>query len=385
MEQSLLPQFLDTTDNKHQALIKGFIWSRNHKNGWKWCDNIDRSGWTPSQIGQFLAYLPFTKEAWDRVDQWLEKNQEEYWSRTGVPPAYGDLSIAVKKLIEHNRPHSALGCLYWMHHNNQPINVDQCVRALLALPSSKEPMSEECDPYRIVELIKFLQSEPSVSQEDLLKVEWVHLPLLDQGEETGPKFLWGKLADDPEVFCEAIRLIYHSKKKKQPSKEPSQKAKAMAENAFRLLHCWETPPGAQDNGTFNTDKFKKWIKRVKTICTESGHLEVALIHIGEVLIHAPADPNGLWINRTVASALNEPDAKNMRDGFYAGTLNSRGAHRVDPTGKAEKELAEDFRLKAKEVENTGFHRFAVTLKNLTNYHEREAKRIIDGHSQRPTE
>ena len=338
IEQSLLPQFLDTVDSKHKDLVSGFIWRRNYNNGWQWCDSIDKSEWTPSQVGQFLAYLPFTEEAWDRVDQWLEKNQGEYWSRTPARqhPDAADLAPAVKRLIEHDRPYAALNCLHWMCYRNQPINVDQCVRALLAVPSSKELMYEQYDPYLIVKLIKFLQSEPSVSQEDLCKIEWKHLPLLYLDEDTGPRFLGSRLANDPEFFCEAIWSIYRSKKEEQPPKEVSQEAKAIAENAFRLLENWETPPGVQEDGAFKAEEFKEWIQRVTTLCTESGHLEVALGHIGEVLLHAPADPDGLWIHRTVASALNEADAEEMRAGFWRGKFNSRGAHWVDPhwqTGK----------------------------------------------------
>jgi hypothetical protein len=120
---------------------------------------------------------------------------------------------------------------------------------------------------------------------------------------------------------------------------------------------------------------------VKEACTESGHLEVALIHVGRVLIHAPADPGGLWMHRAVASALNDRDAKEMRNSFKTGTYNSRGFYEVDPTGKPERELAELFRRKAGEVENAGFHRFADTLRSLADDYEREAERIVVEHQK----
>jgi len=382
IEQTLLPHFLDTADKKHKALVSGFIWKRYHINGWRWCDNIDKSGWTPEQIGHFLACLPFTKEAWDRVSHWLEEHQGEYWSRTGANAyrADGDLSIASEKLIEHGRPHSAINCLNRMRHAKQPINVEQCVRALLAALSSSEP-SYAMDGYHIVELIKFLQLEPSVAQEDLFKVEWAYLPLLDRHRGAAPKLLESRLASDPEFFCEVIRLIYRSKKEDEPSKEPSEESKAIATNAWRLLHEWKTPPGSRDHEAFSAGHFNEWLQRVKTLCSESGHLEVALINIGEVLIYAPADPNGLWIHQTVATALNDRDTEDMRDGFRTATYNSRGVHWVDPTGKPEKEMAEQFRRKAEDVENAGFQRFAVTLRDLADGYEREAERIIAEHQQ----
>ena len=104
---------------------------------------------------------------------------------------------------------------------------------------------------------------------------------------------------------------------------------------------------------------------MKEICEESGHLDIALIQIGGVLIHCPPDINGLWINNTVANALNERDAEKMRRGFETGIRNSRGVYSVDPTGKPERELAEQYRQKAEDVENAGHHRLAETLRSIS--------------------
>ncbi len=386
LEQALLPRFLDTPYNKHKALVNGFIWKRHHIKGWEWSDNINKSEWTPEQLGDFLACLPFAKGAWDRASRWLKENQGEYWSRTSATPyqADGDLEIAVEKLIEYGRPHAAINCLDRMRHDNHPIRVKQCVRALLAAVSSDEPI-HAMDTYHIVELIKFLQAEPSVGQDDLFKVEWAYLPLLDGHSGATPKLLESRLTRDPKFFCEVIRLIYRSKKKDQKSYESTEESKAIATNAWRLLREWKTPPGIQEDGAFSTEHFNKWIQCVKTLCVESGHLEVAMIHIGEVLIHVPSDPNGLWIHRAVAKALNDRNADDMRSGFRTGTYNSRGAHWVDPTGKPEKELAEQFRRKAEDVENAGFQRLAVTLRDLAESYEREAQGIIDEHKHRDEE
>lgn len=386
IERTFLPHFLDSADNKRKALVSGFIWRRYHDKSWEWCDNIDKADWTPEQVGQFLAYLPFTKGAWDRASEWLQAHESEYWTRTGANAyqADGDLAIAIEKLLEHGRPHAAINCLDRMRHDKQPIDSDQCVRALLAALSSREP-SYAMDGYHIVELIKFLQAEPSVNQDDLFRVEWAYVPLLDRHRDAAPQLLEITLANDPEFFCEVIRRIYRSKKEDQPSREPTEESNAIATNAWRLLHEWKTPPGTQKDGTFSEGRFTEWLQRVKEVCTESGHLEVALVHIGEVLIHTPPDPDGLWIRRAVAVALNDREADDMRAGFRTGTYNSRGVHWVDPTGKPERELAEQLRSKAEEIENAGFQRFAVTLRGLADGYDRDAERTISDHKDRKDE
>jgi hypothetical protein len=379
-ESVLLPHFLDSADSKRKALVRGFIWRRYNLEGWNWCDNLDKSDWTYKQVGNLLACLPFTKETWDRASEWLKVHESEYWTRTdaNANQADSDLAVAIEKLIEHGRPHAAINCLDWMRHAKHPINSDQCVRSLLGARSSSEP-SYVIDAYNIVELIKFLQTEHSTNQDDLFRVEWAYVPLLNRHRDAAPQLLEYRLANDAEFFCEVIRLIYRSQNDEHQPRKPTEKSKAIATNAWRLLHEWKTPPGTQDDGTFNEEGFTEWLQKVKESCTTSGHLKVALIQIGEVLIHAPSDPDGLWIRRSVAAALNDREADDMRDGFRTGTYNSRGVYWVDPTGKPEKELAEQFRSKAEEVENAGFQRFAVTLRGLADDYDREAKRIADDH------
>ncbi|WP_027182907.1 hypothetical protein [Desulfovibrio inopinatus] len=382
LEQSLFPHFLNSTDNKHKALVSGFIWRRYQLKGWDWCDAIDKSDWTPEQVGHFLTCTPFTKETWDRASEWLQKNEREYWTRTGgnAYQANDALTIAIDKLIEYGRPYAAINCLSRMRHSKLPIDTNQCVRALRAALSSNEP-KYAIDEYNLVELIKFLQAEPSVNKDDLFSVEWAYLPLLDRDRDAAPQLLESRLADVPEFFSEVIRLIYRSKENDQTPKAATKESMAIATNAWNLLHNWKTPPGTQENGTYSGERFTKWLQKVKTICVESGHLEVALISIGEVLIHTPKDPDGLWIHRAVATALNDREADDMRNGFSMGIYNSRGVHGVDPTGRPERMLAQQFRSKAEEIENAGLHRFANTLRGLANGYDREAERVIAEHKR----
>lgn len=385
-ERTLLPNFLDSTDSKHKVLVNGFIWRRYHLEGLQWLDGLDKSDWTPKQLGQLLAGLPFTKQIWQRASEWLQHHESEYWTRTSANAyqADDDLATAIEKLIEHGRPHAAINCLASMLHTNQNVDSTLCARTLLASTSSSEP-SYAIDGYHIVELIKFLQTQASTNEDDLFRIEWAYIPLLDHHSGAAPKLLESRLANDPDFFSEVIQLIYRPKSEDTPSREPNEESKALAKNAWRLLHRWKTPPGTQQDGTFSEDRFTEWLQRVKESCTTSGHLEVALINIGEVLIYTPNDPDGLWINRVVAGALNGREANEMREGYRIGTYNSRGAHWVDPTGKPEKELAEQFRKKAEAIENAGFQRLAITIRGLADSYEHDAERIISNHKDRESE
>jgi hypothetical protein len=262
---------------------------------------------------------------------------------------------------------------------NKTFNNTQTIKALLDAVSSAET-DYSMDGYEIVEIIKALQDNPDINQDDLFRIEWAYLPLLTgPGKSGSPKLLEQKLASDPDFFCEAIRLLYRSKKQTTSEKESTEQQKMMAENIWRLLNDWKTIPGTRTDGTFCVEDFNRWLNRIKTECELSGHLAVALITIGQVLIHYIPDLDGLWIHRALAEALNAEDAEDMRHGFRTGIFNSRGVYCVDPTGKPEKELATKYKQQAEELENAGYYRFAITLKSLADSYKRDAERIIEEH------
>jgi hypothetical protein len=209
--------------------------------------------------------------------------------------------------------------------------------------------------------------------------------LLNRHSGAFPQLLENKLANDPDFFCEVIQLVYKSKKKEHELKELTKETEVIAENAWHLLFEWKTPPGTKKNNEFNAKCFVSWLERVKETCVRTGHLEVSLINIGNVLVHAPVDPNGLWIHTEIATALNDREHEYMRRGFRTGINNLRGAYWVDPTAKPEKDLAKQFQTKADEVENAGFQRFAVTLRGLADSYAKEADYIIMEHEKESNE
>ncbi len=372
----ILPELLGTKTDKLAQFVSGFVWGRYLRLGWNWVDQVDISGWTPEQIGQFLAYLPFISETWKKSQTLLGQNETAYWKKVSVNPyqTEDDLDPAIDKLLEHGRPNDAIRCIAKMLHDKQPIDNSKAVKVLLAAVSIEES-GHAMDVYDIIEIIKALQDDPNTNPDELFQVEWVYLPLLNQYNDASPKLLEQRLSSDPEFFCEIIRTVFRSKNAEIPDEEPTELQKNIAMNAYRLLREWKIPPGCQTDGSFDSDVYNDWLNEVKASCEESGRLEIALSQIGSVLIHTPPDPDGLWIHHSVAEALNSKNTEEMRNGFSLEIFNSRGVYCVDPTGKPEKELAAKYRQQAEEVEAHGYHRLAATLRVLAGSYDWEAERI----------
>lgn len=372
VDQAILPRLLEAKEKAFSELAGGFVWGRFRTLEWPWVDALDTANWSASQIGQFLACLPFAQTTWDRLTRLLGQDESPYWTRAAVNPYAAEvgLEFAVDRLVQHGRPYAAVNCLAAMRHKEQPISSELACRALMSVrDSSEEP--HVTDAYDLRAVIKAIQDNPDTNPDDLFRVEWAYLPFLEHDGGSSPRLLEQRLADDPAFFCEVIRILYRSKHQTDPVAESSQQEKDIAANAYCLLHNWRTPPGKRKDGTFDADGLCAWLDQVKSLCTQSGHLEVALLTVGHVLTHMAPDPDGLWIARAAAEALNAPDAKDMRDGFTTQLYNSRGVHGFT-AGREEREIAQKYRTQADEVEAHGYQRLAAALRSLADMYDREA-------------
>lgn len=379
----ILPDMIEDDDLKVKEFTSAFVLAKFRRLGWPWANQVAAEKWSKEQIGIFFSYLPSTQNTWDSVGRLLGEDEIEYWKRAAAS-AYVEsenLDYAIDKLIRYKRPNAAITYLYLGLHKKSKLNKILAIKALKDAVTTEEP-PYAFDTFQIVEVIKALQNDPEVSPDDLFDVEWAYLQLLTGPGNTGtPESLEIKLATEPNFFCELIRRIYRSKYERKTKKETTEQEKAIATKAWLLFRIWKRIPGITENNNFSTKQFKEWLLKVKTTCGESGHFDAAMNTLGEALIHSPSDPDGLWIHRTVAEALNEEDAEQIRIGYYRGIINARGSHWVDPSGKPEKELAEKYRRQADGIEDAGYFRFAQTLRKLAKIYEEEAKRIIEDYKK----
>ncbi|MBS1992705.1 MAG: hypothetical protein JSS83_19435 [Cyanobacteria bacterium SZAS LIN-3] len=378
MDIHFLPVALTSDNRRMQQFLFGYVRARFHREGWKWVKQLSIANWSRTEIGKFFSLLPFRSDIWEEVSESLGNSDEEYWLQVNPNPfeASDGLDFAVCKLIDNGRPALAIACLNRAIHDKQPLNVREAERALLGLLDSGE-LSKAADKYDVLAVIKALQEDPSADSKVVGKLEWQFLQLLDRDLGMAPKLLEQRLASDPAFFCEVIRSVYRSENQPKESRiDPTPQEQVIAKNAYTLLHDWQTPPGLNSDGSFSPEAFRHWLAKTREIAADSGHLSVALTHVGCVLYYSPKDPNGLWIDRSIAEALNDKTADKLRTGFVQQIFNSRGVHWVDPSGQQERELSEQYQGKAEDVENAGYQRLATSLRALAESYAREAEQVM---------
>jgi hypothetical protein len=373
IDHALLPDHLDTPDEALSAVVAAFAAMRFWKAGWSWFERVvapDRS--TEKKIA-LLTLIPATQETSRRAEQLLGPDASAYWKRAGVNPwaEKEDVVAGAEKLLQNDRPIAALNALAMLSYQKAAFPPELAVRTLIALLSNER--AGKIEHYDVLELIKWLQENPDANRDSVLQVEWSYLPWLIREEGAEPKTLECAMAQDPQFFSELVRSVFRSKNEECKNDSRSETERNDAQNAFRLLHGWRTVPGTQSDGTFDDEAFIRWLADVEQITEESGHLDVAMGQVGEVLASAPPDAKGLWINSTIAKALDSKDAAQMRSGFMRGRINLRGAY-WGTGGAEELRIAADYRAKAEALDNGGYPRFAGTVRDLAKSYEREARR-----------
>jgi hypothetical protein len=375
VDAALLPSYLEVDEKPLSIFIRGFVWGRFWTKKWEWVDKVIANTWTAKQKAILLSIVPFMKEGWERAEQQLGNDVGLYWERVSAHPwgLRGEhLQEGVEKLLQHNRPRAALSCMARLVHEKIDFPPDLGIRTLKACLTTDEK-SGVLDQHAILELIRWLQENPATNQTHLFQIEWAYLPLLDHEFGGVPKTLEQELARNPSFFCEIISTIFRSDKVERVEREWTEQEKNIARNAYKLLMAWKTVPGTIRDGSFDATAFVAWLDDAKQRTRDSGHFDVAMSQVGQTLVYAPVDPNGLWIHRSVAEALNSKDAGKLRSGFTMELFNMRGVHGFS-AGKEEREIAAGYRAKAEALEREGYHRFATAMRELAEGYERDAER-----------
>lgn len=375
LDNAIIKDLPIESNKKFYSFINGYLKQSFKDNGELWLNTFAEENWSDNKKAVFLSCLPFVACVWHFADSWMT-DESKYW--TTVDIQWGedepDYKFAIEKALEYNRPDLAIECLAWSLHHKQEICFNSSTRALKKLAESN--YVTKVDRWHITQIIKNLQNriKSDEDKKDLIIVEFLYLPFLDTSADRNikPTELNNALATDPGFFQEIIGMLYKSDK----GTESQNKNEFFVHNAFRLLHQWDVLPGLNSDGNFEYSTFKQWYERVLNLCEQSGHLNVAKRHIGNVLFYTPADKDGFWINKDVASLINEENNDDLRRGYRQKAINSRGVSVVDFSGKKDRARAKDYSQKADELEKYGFLNFAETLKDLAKDSERDALRSI---------
>lgn len=372
-EDAIITVFVESIDIKELGLSKGFIIERFAHKGYKWIKNILKPEESTKKKIELLLLLPFEKETWDLVTAWLGKEQIEYWENASVWRSGNDTPrFVIEWLITAKRTAAAIYLIANAVSKRGTYDIElSCT--VLEEHVKNQTHSDSMTGYYVSKIISWLQIY-CLDKERLTLIEWKYLQVL---EETKPKTLFSRLANDPDYFMSFLCILYNRKDKKEEQKITDEN---IISQTWHLFDAWDYMPGMQEDGTFDVESMKKWIEVVKEKSLAEDRYDVAMHTIGKISFYAPPNSDGFFIHESVAEMLDDRDAENQRRGYDIQVYNSRGAHYVDSTGLEEEKIALEWEERAVEAEKRSYIRFACLLRSIANSFRRDGERNIAEHN-----
>lgn len=369
--EELAPILPMCKDVRHETFCANVINAFFKRNGIAAINEIEIPRDNTELIAFVLRHAPFTQELMNLVPVYLPGNEAEFWGAVQIPSYYSrhadyDVISVVHTLMKHQRTPAAILLLGDAVNDLQP---DPQLVCDMLVQAPTEQKLEKVDPDATRELIRYLQESSKIDLKTLSQIEFFYLVWLDEDSEVKPKAIEYLLANDSLCFCELMAATY---KKRHADSEKKALPKAVSNRIFQITFQYRVVPGTDWNGNFCSDVFEKWIKEVVEWSRENDRFEVSMHTVGGALSYVAFDDAGL-VDASIMAELNKPENEELRRGYKLGTFNQRGVHWIDPEGKPEKELAEQYQKRAEAVEALGYSRFAGLLRDIATGYLKEAE------------
>ncbi len=375
----------DFLNNESDELrfVHGFIFRKSILEGINWVfglyEKLKQKDLNKKSLAQLFIPLDQNKDLWDFIDSTDISIREDYW--LNVHPHFYHISpdekvIGLKYLIEYKRYYSAIDIC---SDFGKEIPSHLIVEILEKAATERASENISIDGYDVNILFETLDEREDIEPQNLIKLEWLYLSILaSYGNKRSPKLLHSELSKSPEFFIEVLKWVYkpdNDELVETDSKELSdEQIINMAKQAYDLLHTWKQIPGVDESGKIDFEFLNDWVNKVRELAGECGRIEVADMHIGQVLAQYPKKDNN-WPSDEICTIIESINTDSIKNNFACAVFNQRGTVTKSPFegGDQERKLAEYFNDLATNHKNK-FPSVASVLEKLSKSYEQDAKR-----------
>lgn len=310
------------------AFAHGFISQKLRCEDFSWMQALVQEllekGYSDKAVANALFPVRLGQELWNYIDSLGEGVQREYWLR--MRPYFNGLTdeeiiVCISKLLQYRRFSSVVE-VAWC--NLTPIPSDMLIDILSGW--GQEPRC--LTGYGIQGVFEELNQRADVDKATYLELETLYLPLLTRkGTQAGVPHLEEELASNPESFVQLLKWLYQPKNKDRQREEQeglsAEQRQNAAERSYLMLETWKKIPGIQEDGTIDGTKLREWIDAARALARECDRLEVADMHIGQLLAKYPED-SPYWPERKIFQVIEDINTEELKEGYLVGMWNKQG-------------------------------------------------------------
>lgn len=325
---------------------------------------------------RLFVCAPFKASTWRLLDGYSEDIRAGYWK--DVVPSWGrhtpaELTEMIDRLLEAQRSRAAF---HAVHMDFKDIETSRLKRLLRDVATvNAEPAGQfKLDRYYISEALDSLDGRAGVTRDEMAQLEFLFIDALDHSEHGIPN-LESQIAQSPEIFAQAVALVYRRSDEGEDPPEwrienPEQRA-AVASAAYSFLDQIKKIPGTDENGHIDTAALVAWVAQARQLLQKHARGIIGDQCLGQLLARAPEGENGMWPCEAVCEAMEEMASSEIGRGFSIGVHNSRGVHVRGKGGEQERELAAKYRTWAERL-YFDYPYVAGVIEDIAESYEREA-------------
>lgn len=385
-EADLVSRTLGSDDEALRKCGLGFVSGRFVKRGWEWADEYLSRGREVSddRLTRFACALPFEPRTWDAVSQLGEQVEAGYWREVNESRLRHEeghvVERGVLKLLGAARPYAALAVASASVDRSSGASAirPEVVARVLEEAARVNPSRETPGIYRgglsyEIQRLFIALSKVDFDASCLARLEFAYLPLLERGEYDA-SVLERELSTNPSFFADVMELVYRASGERE-SAPVSEDESARAHRGYQLLQSWKRLPGTDEQGRIHRDALTGWVREARRLCEDTGRLEACDRVIGQMLAHAPADPDSLWPTAAVRDVLEATASGDLEHGLEIGITNKRGVYSkaYDEGGKQERSLSEQYEVWASRTADA-WPRTAAVLRKVARSYRCDARR-----------
>ncbi|WP_420269098.1 hypothetical protein [Klebsiella pneumoniae] len=299
---------------------------------------------TPDRAGKILASLRDSQEIWNIIERFEDNISEKYWLQKQPIAMMGktsDLFVIMDKYIERGRGLAAIISASQRLSEIPSTTLLYLLDIVVKEINSQDIQFDTMLSYYVKKVFDELKQRSDVSETDLAFKEMTYLPCFPDRDE--PLILHRLMMKKPEVFIEAICIVYRSDEDEQT--EPSELEVKRATSIYRLLEKLQILPGQIDN-EIDQDKLEDWCENVRHLAKLHHRLEITDHVVGKILAHAPnSSIDNSWPHEAIRHIIEILSSDELEQGIQIGRYNKRGVftRMLYEGGNQERKLAEQYR------------------------------------------
>jgi len=380
IEKSVL-EWLDNDNKKLSLAARQFIYVKTSLNP-KWTSSIVKhniKSWTSEKKLSFCLSMPPLKTGFAIISSFDKKTQASYWKNVDLPFVDKEnecVSYVIKKYLKYSRPIQALriGGLYFRTVDIEPNLVAEILESIATLKQPKKLLEPENLSGDIIDLLRYLESNRSIPDIRLAKIEMFFMPTYNQNEIL-PNAVLEESLRKPLFFVDLITMVYKANPpipgEFSTISEKQRKHRAIV--AYSILNLIARLPG-QENKSIDSQILNSWVDIARQGCLEKNRQLSGDQSIGRILSYSPLGADEIWPHESVREIFERCESEHLEHGFISGLRDQRGVTMREylDGGKQERVLFEKYDAWAKSL-RPSYPRTSNVIQKIADGYSSNAK------------